>query len=59
VAYFREYFGPTRTAYARLDEAGQAAFTADAEALWSQYNQGGPDRTLVKSEYLEVLATRS
>lgn len=59
VQYFREYFGPTRTAFARLDEAGQAAFAAATEALWAEHNQGGEGRTLVRAEYLEVIATRA
>jgi SAM-dependent methyltransferase len=59
VQFFREHFGPTKTAFARLDEPGQAAFAAESEALWSAGNQAGPDRTLVDAEYLEVLATRA
>jgi ubiquinone/menaquinone biosynthesis C-methylase UbiE len=58
VQYFREYFGPTKTAFARLDEAGQAALAAESESLWSAHNQAGPDHTRAEAEYLEVLATR-
>jgi SAM-dependent methyltransferase len=59
VQYFREYFGPTKTAFARLDPAGQEAFAADAEALWRQHNQGEEGRTFARAEYLEVVATRA
>lgn len=61
VAFFRTYFGPTRVAFARLDEAGQGAFAADLEALWSGANVA-PDpetHTLVRNEYLEVTAEKT
>jgi SAM-dependent methyltransferase len=59
VQFFREYFGPTRMAFSRLDEAGQAAYAADLEALWREHNQAGDGRTQVRAEYLEVIATRA
>lgn len=59
VAFFREYFGPTRTAFGRLDEAGQAAFASDLERLWAGANVAAePDRTLVHNQYLLVRARR-
>lgn len=59
VAFFREYFGPTRTAFNRLDEAGRAAFATDLEALWTSANAAidNPQRTLIHNEYLQVIAT--
>lgn len=60
VAFFRQYFGPTKVAFSRLDEAGQAAFAADLEALWASANTADdPDNhTLIRNEYLRVTATR-
>lgn len=61
VALFRKYFGPTHTAFARLDEAGQTALAADLEAHWSAANTA-PDpatHTLVHNQYLQVTAIRS
>ena len=58
VAFFRQHFGPTVVAFSRLDAAQQAAYTADLEKLWLDHNQSGPDRTSVRGEYLEVIATR-
>ncbi|MBZ5521310.1 MAG: class I SAM-dependent methyltransferase [Acidobacteriia bacterium] len=58
VQFFRRYFGPTQTAFARLDSNGQAALAADLEKLWSDHNQRNDGTTLVRSEYLEVVATR-
>jgi hypothetical protein len=60
VAYFRTFFGPTKTAFERLDPAGQTAMAADLEALWSAANVS-PDpsnHTLVHNQYLQVTATR-
>jgi SAM-dependent methyltransferase len=60
VAFFRQYFGPTKVAFSRLAPEGQAAFAADLESLWSDANIA-PDaahRTLVPNEYLQVTATR-
>jgi SAM-dependent methyltransferase len=59
VAFFRQHFGPTVVAYSRLDTTAQAAYTADLEKLWADHNEGGPDRTMVRGEYLEVIATRA
>lgn len=60
VAFFREYFGPTQSAFNCLDEAGQRALAADLEALWSAANLA-PDpasRTLIENEYLQVVARK-
>ncbi len=60
MVFFRTYFGPTQTAFNRLDAAGQGALAADLEALWAGANVA-PDpavRTLVRNEYLQVKAKR-
>jgi hypothetical protein len=59
VKFFREYFGPTKTAFSRLDEAGQEALRVDMEKLWGENNEGPADETHVKAEYLEVIARKS
>jgi len=59
VAYFREFFGPMKTAFGRLEPDAQAAFASDVEALWAEHNRGSEGRTLVAAEYLEVVATRA
>ena len=60
VAFFRRYFGPTQMAFARLDEAGQAKFAEALEELWAGANvaENPDERTLVRNEYLEVVARR-
>jgi SAM-dependent methyltransferase len=57
VAFFKKYFGPTKTTFARLDEAGQQALAADLTAHWTKNNLGDATHTVVKAEHLEVHAT--
>jgi SAM-dependent methyltransferase len=59
VAHFRQYFGPTKTTFARLDERGQAELAAQLEALWSEYNQARDGSTRVDAEYLDVRVVRA
>jgi ubiquinone/menaquinone biosynthesis C-methylase UbiE len=58
VQLFREYFGPTKTAFSRLDAAGQSAFSDELGKLWSDHNQAGDGKTLIPNEYLAVIGTR-
>lgn len=61
VELFRTYFGPTKMAFSRLDEAGQAALQADLIKLWSEHNvaEDPTTRTLVKNEYRKVTAKKA
>ena len=59
VAFFREYFGPIKIAFSRLDPEQQPHYAADLEKLWGEHNEAGGDRTLVRAEYLEVVAVRN
>jgi ubiquinone/menaquinone biosynthesis C-methylase UbiE len=59
VQFFREYFGPTKMGFARLDEAGQKAHAAALEQLWREYNEASDGHTLVAAEYLEVVVDRA
>jgi SAM-dependent methyltransferase len=57
VEFFREYFGPTKLAFARLDPARQAELRDELEKLWSENNLVSGN-TLIENEYLEVIGTR-
>jgi ubiquinone/menaquinone biosynthesis C-methylase UbiE len=59
VKLFREYFGPTKVAFSRLDPAGQQGLGSDLEKLWAEHNEGSADETFVKAEYLEVIARKA
>ncbi len=60
VAFFRSYFGPTKMAFSRLDEDGQAVFAKELEKLWSSANiaPNPKEHTLIRNEYLQVTAVR-
>ena len=57
VKLFRDYFGPTKVAFARLDPAGQQAFSAELERLWTESNSGKAGETDIPAEYLQVWVT--
>jgi ubiquinone/menaquinone biosynthesis C-methylase UbiE len=59
VKLFREYFGPTKVAFSRLDAAGQQGLARDLEKLWAEHNEGPANETHVKAEYLEVIARKA
>ena len=59
VEFFRQYFGPTQTAFSRLDEAGQAELASQHEALYQEHNISRKGDTEVKGEYLDVRAIRA
>jgi len=60
VEFFRTHFGPTKMAFSRLDDTGQAAFMKEMVKLWSSAN-AAPDpesHTVIENQYLEVRAVR-
>jgi ubiquinone/menaquinone biosynthesis C-methylase UbiE len=59
VQFFRQYFGPTQVAFSRLSADAQAAYMSELESLWREYNEGSDGNTVVRAEYLEVIATRA
>ncbi len=59
VEYFREFFGPTKMAFAALNADGQAALRSDLVDLWTRDNRATDGMTEVEAEYLEVNATRA
>ena len=59
VQFFRDYFGPVQLIFSRLPPDGQAAYASDVEKLWTEHNDSTTsDRTVLRNEYLEVIATR-
>jgi ubiquinone/menaquinone biosynthesis C-methylase UbiE len=56
VDLFRTYFGPTKTAFDRLDPAKQQALYDDLVRHWTEHNKGSDGHTVVDAEYLEVYA---
>lgn len=58
-AFFLQYFGPTKMAFARLDAAGQAELSTQLGSLWMEHNTATDGTTAVEAEYLEVHAIRA
>lgn len=59
VDLFREFYGPTKRAFDRLDAGQQQDLHEALASLWSEHNMARDGSTYVESEYLEVIATKS
>ena len=59
VELFRLYYGPINQAFAALDVDGRNTLRGELEALWTNHNRAGIDRTNVHAEYLEVIGIRA
>jgi ubiquinone/menaquinone biosynthesis C-methylase UbiE len=57
--YMQKWFGPTKMAFARLDEAGQKALADDLIGLAQRHNMAGDAAVVAPATYLEVVATRA
>jgi len=58
--HFLTYYGPTHSAYNRLDDAGKAALRGDLIKLGSTSDRGGaPGSVFLQWEYRVVTATRA
>ena len=56
--HFKMYFGPTVMALKAMGEDNHEPFTRDLVHLWSENNMRTDGSTQVRSEYLEVIATK-
>jgi SAM-dependent methyltransferase len=59
LAYFREWFGPIRMAFARVGEEGAPALEADLRELFERFDRGEGRAMVVPSEYARVVAVRA
>ena len=59
VELFKTYFGPTVMAFKAIPAENHEAYRSDLEALWAEHNTAEGNETHVKSEYLEVIGTKS
>jgi ubiquinone/menaquinone biosynthesis C-methylase UbiE len=59
VEFFRQYYGPSNRAFLHLDEKAANKLRAELEELWTVHNRGNDDITIVRAEYLEVIANRT
>ena len=58
VEVFRNFYGPTHTAFLALDAGGQAALEAELISLLRSQDAGGGDGLVVPAEYLETVVTK-
>jgi ubiquinone/menaquinone biosynthesis C-methylase UbiE len=58
VEVFRDFYGPTHTAYLALDADRRPAFEADLVALLRSQDVGGGNGLVVPGEYLETVITK-
>lgn len=58
VAFFRRFFGPTVTAFASLDPAGQHALEAELLGEVRAANQAADGTTYIPADYLEAVVRR-
>ena len=56
---FRDYYGPVLKAFAAIDPAARAALEKDLLALLARFNTATDGTLVARSEYLEVIVTRS
>jgi hypothetical protein len=59
VGFFRQYFGPTQSTFARLDKAGQDSLASELEKMWAENNEATDGTTKIQAEYLDVRAVRA
>jgi SAM-dependent methyltransferase len=59
VEFFRLYYGPMNRAFASLETDASRKLREELVELWASNNLGGNDLTVVKAEYLEVIAIRA
>jgi SAM-dependent methyltransferase len=57
--FFQTHYGPTVTAFGRLDAAGQAGLGGDILDVLRRFNRSESETLAVPSEYLEVVAIRA
>lgn len=56
---WREYYGPLRNVFEKLDKQGQKSLMSSLERLWNEYNISETGATFIKAEYLDITAIRS
>src|SRR6187200_853105 len=59
IKFFREYFGPIKSAFEAVGPEGEAELTADLERVLENLSVGGNRALVVEPEYLRVIAQRS
>ncbi|HYQ78125.1 MAG TPA: class I SAM-dependent methyltransferase [Solirubrobacterales bacterium] len=59
IAFFRDFFGPIKSAFEAVGPEGEQELTADLERVLEDLSSGGQRALVVEPEYLQVIATRA
>jgi SAM-dependent methyltransferase len=59
IDFFRNFFGPIKTAFEAVGPEGEEELTADLERVLDDLSVGGTRALVVEPEYLQVIATRA
>lgn len=59
LGFFRDNFGPIKSAYEAVGAEGEAELTADLTQVLENLSVGGDQALVVEPEYLQVIATRA
>jgi SAM-dependent methyltransferase len=59
IGFFRDYFGPIKTAFEAVGPDGEQELTADLQRVLENLSTGGDRALVVEPEYLQVIATRA
>lgn len=59
IEFFRDYFGPIKTAFEAVGPEGEQALRDDLEAVLEDLSVSGQDALVVEPEYLQVVAMRA
>ena len=59
VDYFRRWYGPTKTAFAALDEASREALSRDLLRVLEKHNRSGEGTFIAPGDYVELIAIKA
>jgi SAM-dependent methyltransferase len=59
IEFFRDFFGPIKTAFETVGPEGEQELTGDLERVLEDLSSGGQRALVVEPEYLQVIARRS
>jgi SAM-dependent methyltransferase len=56
---YRDWYGPVRVAWQRLDDAGRSTFEREFTEMWDSFTRGGGPGIVVPNTYLQVTGVRA
>jgi SAM-dependent methyltransferase len=59
IEFFRNYFGPIKSAYEKVGPEGEQALTEDLRQMLAEVNTAGDRALVIEPEYLRLIGTRA